>query len=150
MKITRGTWKGKGPKGAVIAELGLLAGGSGVTPMLQVVQAILSDPGDATRISLLYANKTPGDIIVKDMLDEWAASSEGQFRVHYTVDDASSVDDWDGSTGFITADMIEENLPGPSPQTLVLMCGPPPMLKFACKPNLEKLGYDMRKGVGSF
>ncbi len=146
----RGTWRGKGAKGAVITELGLLAGGSGVTPMLQVIQAVLSDPEDATRVSLLYANKTPGDIIVKDMLDEWAASSAGQFRVHYTVDDASGVADWGGSTGFITAEMIEANLPGPSAETLVLMCGPPPMLKFACKPNLEKLGYDMRKGVGSF
>ena len=25
--------------------------------------------------------------------------------------------------------------------TLVLMCGPPPMVKFACKQNLDKLGY---------
>ncbi|MCO5598397.1 hypothetical protein L7F22_052492, partial [Adiantum nelumboides] len=25
------------------------------------------------------------------------------------------------------------------------MCGPPPMVQFACRPNLEKLGYDTRK-----
>ena len=26
-------------------------------------------------------------------------------------------------------------------KSLVLMCGPPPMIKFACMPNLDKLGF---------
>lgn len=42
---------------------------------------------------------------------------------------------------FITADMIKEVLPPPGDDTLVLMCGPPPMIEFACKKNLEALGY---------
>jgi NAD(P)H-flavin reductase len=25
--------------------------------------------------------------------------------------------------------------------TICCLCGPPPMIKFACLPNLEKLGY---------
>jgi hypothetical protein len=29
----------------------------------------------------------------------------------------------------------------------VLMCGPPPMLKFACVPNLLKLGYSEEQMV---
>ena len=37
--------------------------------------------------------------------------------------------------------MIKEHLPEPSADTLILMCGPPPMIKFACLPNLDKLGY---------
>jgi cytochrome-b5 reductase len=37
--------------------------------------------------------------------------------------------------------MIKAHLPPPGPDTLVLMCGPPPMIKFACIANLEKLGY---------
>ena len=37
--------------------------------------------------------------------------------------------------------MIQENLPGPGADSVVLMCGPPPMVKFACRENLEKLGY---------
>lgn len=37
--------------------------------------------------------------------------------------------------------MIAGHLPHPGSQTLILMCGPPPMIKFACLPNLEKLGY---------
>ena len=31
--------------------------------------------------------------------------------------------------------------PAPQESSLVLMCGPPPMVKFACQQNLDKLGY---------
>lgn len=50
--------------------------------------------------------------------------------------------DWKYSKGFVTADMIKEHIFAPSPETLVLMCGPPPMVNHACHPALEKLGYD--------
>ncbi len=48
---------------------------------------------------------------------------------------------WRYSTGFVNSDMIKEHLPAPTSDTLIVMCGPPPMIKFACNPNLEKLGY---------
>lgn len=48
---------------------------------------------------------------------------------------------WAYSSGFVNADMIKEHLPAPEEGTLILMCGPPPMINFACLPNLEKLGY---------
>jgi NAD(P)H-flavin reductase len=40
-----------------VERLGMLAGGTGITPMYQLVQAILRDPQDATRCSLLFANR---------------------------------------------------------------------------------------------
>ena len=54
--------------------------------------------------------------------------------------------DWKYSEGFVNDEMIKEHLPAPSEDTIILMCGPPPMIKFACNPNLDKLGYteDMR------
>lgn len=48
---------------------------------------------------------------------------------------------WKYSSGFISAEMISEHLPPPGATTQILMCGPPPMIKFACLPNLEKLHY---------
>ena len=48
---------------------------------------------------------------------------------------------WKYSSGFINAEMISEHLPPPGASTQILMCGPPPMIKFACLPNLDKLGY---------
>ena len=37
------------------------------------------------------------------------------------------------STGFVTQEMIETHLPPPGTGSVVLMCGPPPMIKYACK-----------------
>ena len=48
---------------------------------------------------------------------------------------------WKYSSGFISDEMIKEHLPPPGDDTLILMCGPPPMINFACLPNLDKLNY---------
>ena len=49
--------------------------------------------------------------------------------------------EWAYSTGFVNEDMVREHLFPAGPETAALLCGPPPMIKFACVPNLEKLGY---------
>jgi cytochrome-b5 reductase len=61
------------------------------------------------------------------------------FAVHYTVDKAPKK--WKYDEGFITAEMIKQHLPPPGKDTQILLCGPPPMLKFAVMPAFEKLGY---------
>ena len=37
--------------------------------------------------------------------------------------------------------MLKDHMPPPGADVQILMCGPPPMINFACVPNLEKLGY---------
>ena len=46
---------------------------------------------------------------------------------------------WTYSSGFVNDVMIKEHLFEPSDDNLILMCGPPPMINFACVPNLGKL-----------
>jgi cytochrome-b5 reductase len=41
--------------------------------------------------------------------------------------------------------MLTSNMPPSGPETQVFGCGPPPMIKFAVKANLETLGYDMKR-----
>lgn len=48
---------------------------------------------------------------------------------------------WGYSQGFISEDMVRDHLPPPGDDTLILMCGPPPMIQFACNPNLDKVGH---------
>ena len=50
--------------------------------------------------------------------------------------------DWAYDIGFVNDTMISAHLPAPNADTLILMCGPPPMINFACQPSLDKLGYD--------
>lgn len=126
-------------------HVGMLAGGTGITPMLQIVSAAMKEKGDSTKFSLIYANKTEDDMLCRDQLDELARQSGGRFQVHYTLD--FPPEGWTQKTGFITADMIKECLPAPSSNPLMLMCGPPPMVEFACKKNLEALGYEKKSYV---
>eukprot|EP00054_Salpingoeca_dolichothecata_P038159 m.13065 g.13065 ORF g.13065 m.13065 type:complete len:312 (+) comp8273_c0_seq1:136-1071(+) len=119
-------------------HIGMIAGGTGITPMLQIVSAILKDPEDKTTMSLIFANQTEEDILVRDELEKCA--KDDRFSLWYTLDRPG--DNWNYSKGFITDTMISDHLPPAGPDTQLLVCGPPPMVKFACLPNFEKLGYD--------
>lgn len=136
--LGRGMFKFPG-KTVSVTDVGMMAGGVGLTPIMQVVQAALRDKKDTCKFSLIYANKTEDDIICRDMLEDLAESSNGRFKLFYTLDFPPK--QWEHKVGFITTDMIKECLPPPSENTLILMCGPPPMIEFACKKNLETLGY---------
>lgn len=142
--LGRGVFKLPGRE-LTVRNVGMLAGGTGLTPMLQVVQAALRETTDKVNFTLLYANKTEDDILCRDMLEELAQSSKGRFKVHYTLD--FPPEGWAHEVGFITTDMIKKCLPAPSDETLVLMCGPPVMVEKACKRNLEALGYHKKAMV---
>ena len=100
---------------------------------------VLDDKSDKTSLSLVYANQTEDDILCREQLEALQSAHPDQFKLWYTVDRPK--EGWKYDAGHITADMIQAHLPGPGPDTLVLMCGPPPMVKYACKENLTKLGY---------
>jgi len=130
------------PTAVSVKKLAMIAGGTGITPMLQLIRHITRDPDDSTEVSLLFANQSENDILLKDELEEVAKTHPAQFKLWYTVDRPQ--EGWTYSVGFISAEMIKDHLFPPSPDTLVLMCGPPPMINFACVPNLDKLGYDSK------
>lgn len=71
--------KGK-PRNA--SKLAMLAGGTGITPMYQVLKAILTDPDDHTECSLVYANQTEEDILLRDEVREGAGASRWKFAPH--------------------------------------------------------------------
>jgi NAD(P)H-flavin reductase/rubredoxin len=125
-------------KRAGIKSLGMVCGGTGITPMLQVIRQVFKDVGDTTRVSLVFANKSPADVLFKAELDELAATHKN-LSVHYTVDKADGK--WEGSTGFVDAEMLKKHLPAPGADAQVLMCGPPAMMEKAVKPALETLGF---------
>ena len=62
--------------------LGIVAGGSGITPVLQMLNEIITVPEDLTKLSLIYANDTENDILLKDELDEMSEKYP-HFEVHY-------------------------------------------------------------------
>lgn len=159
----------KGPKGQMryspdyATKIGMIAGGTGITPMLQIIRAALKNPLDTTELALVYANVNPSDILLKAELDDLASRYPTRFRVYYVLNNPPAATDsqaaWQGGVGFVTRDMIEEHLPAPLPEaekeggsTLkkgdhrMLMCGPPPMIT-AMKGHLNAIGWPAPRTV---
>ena len=142
-------YKGKGlfsieeSKGKTVTRrckhVGMIAGGTGITPMLQVIRDILKHDDDKTQMSLLFANQTEKDILLRYELEEILENYRDRFKLWYTLD--RPPEGWTYSSGFVNEDMIKDHLPAAGDETQILMCGPPPMIKYACLPNLEKLGF---------
>ncbi|XP_037414550.1 NADH--cytochrome b5 reductase 1-like [Triticum dicoccoides] len=134
----------KGPKGRFkyqvgqVRAFGMLAGGSGITPMFQVARAILENPNDKTKVHLVYANVTPEDILLKEELDSLAEEYPDRFKIFYVLNQPPEV--WNGGVGFVSQDMIKTHCPAPAEDIQILRCGPPPMNK-AMAAHLEELGY---------
>jgi len=89
-------------------------------------------------IRILFANRSEEDILCRDELD--ALQKDPRVEVWYTLD-VQPTSGWTYSIGFISEEMIREHLPQPADRTVIFMCGPPPMIKFACMPNLTKVGH---------
>jgi cytochrome-b5 reductase len=121
----------KGPKGqfnyspGLVRALGMLAGGTGITPMFQIIQAIAKNPADKTQVRLIYANVAPEDILLKKELDALAASRPGQIEIFYVLNKPAP--GWTGGEGFVSQEHIKTHLPPTADDIKILLCGPPPM-----------------------
>ena len=120
-------------------NIGMIAGGSGITPMIPIIRSILGDENDSTNIHLLFANKTEEDIILRDKLENRHEEFSHQYKYFYTISESN--DNWTGYTGHINTKMLNETMPQNTDDTLILLCGPPKMISEAAKPSLEELNY---------
>ena len=115
-------------------EIGMVAGGTGITPMLQIIQEVLRNPEDKTKLVLVFANNNLEDILLKDKIDELAAKHPTRFSVTYVV--ATPPAGWKGGEkGFCTQELLKSKLPAPSPDALVFVCGPPGMMNAVSGPK---------------
>jgi cytochrome-b5 reductase len=145
------TMKVRGPKGAMVyrpnmvRRFGMIAGGTGITPMLQIIRAIVRgrDTGDQTEVDLIFANVNKEDILLKEDLDG-LAQKDPKFRVYYVLNNPP--EKWDGGVGFVNAEMIKEKLPPASDDMKLLICGPPPMVS-SMKKLVQSLGFEKPKPV---
>jgi nitrate reductase (NAD(P)H) len=122
----------------------MISGGTGITPCMQIAAEILRNPADPTRMSLIFACREEGDLLLRSTLDEWALHFPSKFRVHYILSDSWPAD-WQYSTGFVDKKLFEENLYPAGDDVWNLMCGPPIMLDRGCTPNLIALGHSKER-----
>ncbi|KAL3443728.1 hypothetical protein BJX65DRAFT_320427 [Aspergillus insuetus] len=134
----------RGPKGAMnytkglCKKIGMVAGGTGITPMYQVIRAICEDETDLTEVSLIYANRTEEDILLREGLERFARAYPRNLKLWYMLD--VPPENWTFGTGYVTAEIMKERFPPSSPDTKIMLCGPPGMVN-ASKKALVSLGY---------
>lgn len=135
----------RGPKGAMkynpglCKKIGMIAGGTGITPMFQVIRAICEDDRDTTEVSLLYANRSEQDILLRGELDTFARRYPKNLKIHYMLD--APPPNWSFGSGYVTKALIAERLPAPTADSKVMLCGPPGMVN-AAKKSLVDLGFE--------
>lgn len=121
-------------------RIGMVAGGTGVTPLWQVVQAALADEEDRTRLSLVYASRRADDILLRDELERAAAAHPDRFSVCFVVSEGGGAPAG-GVAGRIDAAVLQRHLPQPSEDgSGVLVCGPDSMLRALCGPRARDGG----------
>jgi len=106
------------------ARLGLVAGGTGLAPLVQIARIILQDPNDMTKIQLLSINRREEDILMRTELDLLAKDYSDRFSVSYSL--TGSVDKgWTDEKGRGSVAMVREALPPPTADgsTMILICG---------------------------
>ena len=116
-------------------NIGLIGGGTGITPLYQILNAVYTF-GDKVNVSLLFANKSSSDILLKEELD--TRSKLDNISVEYVLDREEP--GWTGSVGYINKQMIQEFMPPPGKDTMICHCGPRPM-NIMVRKQLEELGY---------
>lgn len=120
-------------------HLSMVAGGTGITPLYAVMRAVLRDPGDATTMSLIFANLTEEDILLRAELELLAALHPERLKLYFVL--ASPPEGWTQGRSMVTTELMAERLFPPGPETLGLMCGPSGLMEQVCIPGYRAMGY---------
>lgn len=112
----------------------MLAGGTGITPMIQALHAILGEDSQ-TKVSLLYGSQSTEEILAKKLLEQWASDYSDRFELVHVVSSKAEVADSSYHQGYIDMALIQQYAPTIKDDTLVLVCGPPPMYESLCGPR---------------
>ncbi|KAL0082289.1 hypothetical protein J3Q64DRAFT_1808194 [Phycomyces blakesleeanus] len=149
-------------------EIGMIAGGTGITPMYQLIQHILHNPADKTKMWLIYGSQSEKDILLREELDKLAAENKDRLRVMYLVDRPSK--DWEGQVGYVSEGMVKSLLGTNQPvdpiavnggnsnsnnnsnnsdsiSRLVFVCGPDKMLAHVCGEKARDFSQGKVSGV---
>lgn len=116
----------------------MIAGGSGITPIYQVLRAVLQDQSDPTKCVVLDGNRLPEDILCKEDLDQYARENPERCKLLYTLTQAP--DDWQELRGRIGAPLLKEHCDRAAHQdgeAMVLICGPAALEKASHQALLE-------------
>ncbi|KAH3687536.1 hypothetical protein WICPIJ_001498 [Wickerhamomyces pijperi] len=117
-------------------DVTLIGGGSGITPLYQILHQVTKDKDDQTKVNLIYGSKTYDDILLRQQIEELAAKYPEQVKVSFFLDEKSDKLA-SANVGYITADWLKKNIAAPGASHQVFVCGPPPLYKAISGPKVS-------------
>ncbi|WP_434421003.1 2Fe-2S iron-sulfur cluster-binding protein [Nannocystis pusilla] len=124
-------------------ELVLVAGGSGITPIVSIARTVLAhEPG--SRVVLLYGNRGAQDIIFAEALEQLRSDHAERLQVRHVLQHPP--EDWAGGRGLLDEATLRGELGriAPSSAAHYFVCGPEPML-LGARRALAALGVEARR-----
>jgi NAD(P)H-flavin reductase len=122
----------------------IVGGGFALTTLRSTLRYMLSEQNRSRfdSITVLYGARSPGELLYKSEIKEWEERKD--INMYVTVDKGDA--NWKGMEGFVPK-VLRQIAPS-SKNAVVLVCGPPIMLKFTLVPLLE-LGFSPDKIITS-
>ncbi|MCK5850386.1 MAG: FAD/NAD(P)-binding protein [Kiritimatiellae bacterium] len=114
----------------------IVGGGFAFTTLRSSINYILhkSNRKKFKKVTVIYGARSPGELLYKETLDEWAKSKDIDLFV--TVDKGD--DTWKGREGFVP--QVVTDVAPKAENSIAIVCGPPIMIKFTI-PALLDLGF---------
>ena len=109
------------------SQLVLIAGGIGSAPVLSILRT-MRDRGRKDPVMFFYGNPTWDSVIYREELAE-LEETEDYLKVVHVLE--RPPEDWDGETGFISAEILKRHLPEDYKhwEYIFFLCGPMPMIE---------------------
>lgn len=133
-------WTVSGPYGSftplkdtwLAKHIVLLAGGSGITPLYAIARSVIDSAPD-TRVTIIYASRTPDEIIFRKDIAVWQEHYRERINVHHAISVYEEAD----APGFIkgrltrlvTRKLIQQAVGEPHDAVHYFICGPAGLMK---------------------
>jgi len=110
------------------SDLVFVAGGVGITPFISMLRE-MRHTNDSRDVLLIYSNRTEGDIIFSEELDDLARSPGLNLKVVHVLSRAA--DRWPGERGHIGKDLLGKYVLPELRHKIYFICGPLGMIETA-------------------
>jgi predicted ferric reductase len=109
------------------------AGGVGITPFMSILRT-MADRGDHRPVMLVYAADRWENVAYREELE--GLKERITLEVVYVLEHPD--EDWEGESGFVSAELLDRRLPREQLERVCLVCGPPPMMDAVREALLER------------
>ncbi len=109
-------------------QIVLLGGGIGITPFRGIIK-YATDKQLHYKITLLYSNRTPEDIVYKQDWERFQSQNPNLTIIHTITRPEESQTEWKGHTGRIDANLVHEYVPNME-RAIFYVCGPPSLVSY--------------------